>query len=165
MEYIKIKAVFSEFFPYLKSNMEPMERHKLCIMHQDTEEEQDIYIATEEEKFKKIISERYQIQLTDKPQETFNENPQPNKVLSRKTYASAALDGSSAGGKFSVFPWAHESSSNTRTVRIIGFTYFCLWICCFSIYLLYSDFLSALRCSLYPQAKRSSPQKTAGFRI
>jgi hypothetical protein len=75
MEYFKINTVFGEFFPYLKSNMEPMERKKLCIMHQDTEKEQDIYIATEEEKFKKILTDKYQVQTVGKPTEAYNENP------------------------------------------------------------------------------------------
>jgi len=75
MKYYHIKAVFQEFFSYLKSNMQPMDRHKLCIMHQDTENIQDIYIATESQELIDIIGSRYTVQTCDRPQEEYDKEP------------------------------------------------------------------------------------------
>lgn len=75
MDYFKINAAFGEFFRYLKSKMEPMDRQKICIMHQDVEGPQDIYIATEEEELKKIITGKYPVQPTEKPLDVCNDNP------------------------------------------------------------------------------------------
>ncbi|MBU2649919.1 MAG: hypothetical protein KKA81_03215 [Bacteroidetes bacterium] len=74
MKFFHIKAVFQEFFPYLKSNMQPMDRHKLCIMHRETEEVQDIYIATESQELIDIIGSRYTMQACDQPREEYGKD-------------------------------------------------------------------------------------------
>lgn len=75
MEYFRIRAAFGEFFPYLKSRMEPMDRHKICIMHKDLEGPQDIFIATEVTELKKIIMDKYPSEATEKPLDAYNEDP------------------------------------------------------------------------------------------
>mgnify|MGYP006309742581 CR=1 FL=1 len=75
MDFFKINAAFGAFFPYLKSKMDPMDRHKICIMHQDVEGPQDIYIATEEEELKKIITAKFPVKPVEKPVDKYKANP------------------------------------------------------------------------------------------
>ena len=75
MEYFAIRASFQDFFPYLKSKMEPMDRHKLCLMYKDTEGKQDIYFATETPELKKIIASKYNMEPCGQPKQVYNDHP------------------------------------------------------------------------------------------
>jgi hypothetical protein len=67
MEYFKVNDVFQDFFFYVKSNMEPSGRHKLCIAYKDIDESQDIYIATADQDIINLIKGYEGLHTCDPP--------------------------------------------------------------------------------------------------
>jgi len=74
MEHFKIFASFEEFFPHLKSGIKPIDRQKVSILYKPITEKQDIYISTEEEKIKEVISKKFDLTPCGSPFEIYKEN-------------------------------------------------------------------------------------------
>lgn len=85
MKHYKIVALFDEFFPYLKSQMQPKERFKLCILFKPANKEQPIYISTEDDSIKEAILNKYEMIPCDSPYSLYMENTDDWNVLGNKS--------------------------------------------------------------------------------
>ncbi len=74
MEHFKIFTSFEEFFPHLKSGIKPIDRHKVSILYKAIEGKQEIFISTEDEKIKEVISEKFEMTPCKSPSELYKNN-------------------------------------------------------------------------------------------
>jgi len=74
MEHYKIFASFEDFFLHLKSGIQPTDKKKVSILHKTIKGKQEIFISTEDDKIREVISEKFEIISCKSPYELYKKN-------------------------------------------------------------------------------------------